>query len=76
MKLVVNGKTQNTEENSLSVMELIKMNNVKMPDMVTVRLNKKFVDKSKYSETYLSENDKIDFLYFMGGGSRKKGIAV
>ena len=68
MKLVVNGKTQDTEENSLSVLELIKMNNVKMPDMVTVRLNKKFVDKSKYSETYLSENDKIDFLYFMGGG--------
>jgi sulfur carrier protein len=37
--------------------------------MVSVQLNDEFVDRNNFSSTVLKENDKIDFLYFMGGGN-------
>ena len=68
MKLTVNGKEIefNTE---LTTSELLTKQNVKMPDMVSVELNGQILKRSEFDNTVLKNNDKIEFLYFMGGGN-------
>jgi sulfur carrier protein len=68
-KIQVNGNEQILETDSVSVLELIKLNKVLNADMVSVQLNGEFVDREVYSSTVLKDNDEVDFLYFMGGGS-------
>lgn len=69
MIIEVNGKRKQIDnKNSLSVAELLELEKVEKPDMVSVQLNGEFVKKENLSQTYLKESDKIDFLYFMGGG--------
>jgi thiamine biosynthesis protein ThiS len=72
MSIIVNGKEQIITENAISLLDLIKQNNVKQPEMVSVQLNGQFVDRSIFSDTKIKEGDEIDFLYFMGGGQQKK----
>ena len=67
MTLVVNGKQVNCSD-SLMVSELLVKQNVKMPDMVSVELNGKILKRSDFETTALNEGDKVEFLYFMGGG--------
>jgi len=66
----VNGKDQELNDN-LSISDLITLNNVAQPDMVSIQLNGSFVLRENYDNTNLNEGDEIDFLYFMGGGSLK-----
>ena len=40
-----------------------------MPDMVSVELNGQILKRTKFEETVLKNDDKVEFLYFMGGGS-------
>lgn len=54
---------------SLSVADLLVLNNVEHPETVSVQLNGKFVDSKLYGATAIKENDEIDFLYFLGGGN-------
>lgn len=68
MNIKVNGEQKNYKE-ILTVTELLKAEDVEMPDMVSVQLNGKFLERDSFSETKLKENDEVDFLYFMGGGS-------
>jgi thiamine biosynthesis protein ThiS len=72
MKLIVNGKEQSFSESKLLLLDLIKHNNVKQPDMVSVQLNGNFVERSDFESTHVKEGDEVDFLYFMGGGQQKK----
>jgi len=67
-KIVVNGKPQEIET-TISISELIKLNNVAQPDMVSIQLNAEFVNREDFENTQVSDGDEIDFLYFMGGGS-------
>ena len=71
MKLLVNGKELNLAQN-LTVSELLTEQNVKMPDMVSVELNGQILKRSKFDETALKDGDKVEFLYFMGGGRGTK----
>ncbi len=67
MKLTVNGKE--IEFNAeLTTSELLAEQNVKMPDMVSVELNGQILKRSEFDNTMLKNNDRIEFLYFMGGG--------
>lgn len=68
MNLVVNGKKTNIHE-GLTVSQLLVEENVKMSQMVSVELNGQILRRSEYDETTLKENDKVEFLYFMGGGN-------
>jgi sulfur carrier protein len=68
-KIRVNGKEQEVEI-PIVLFDLIKKNNVEQPDMVSVQLNGEFVLRENYSSTEINEGDEVDFLYFMGGGSR------
>ena len=53
----------------LNVSELIQQNNVVQPDMVSVQVNEEFAEREDWETIQLKEGDKVDFLYFMGGGS-------
>ncbi|MDC0036723.1 sulfur carrier protein ThiS [bacterium] len=69
MKIKLNGEEKNIEKDTLNISELLIKENVKMPDMVSVEYNGEILDRSKFEATTLSENDEIEFLYFMGGGA-------
>ena len=62
MKLTVNGK-ELTIEKSINA-------KAEQPDYVTVELNGEFVDHSGFESTFVKDGDKMEFLYFMGGGAR------
>ena len=53
----------------LNVSELIKQSDVQQPDMVSVQVNEEFAEREDWETIQLKEGDKVDFLYFMGGGS-------
>jgi sulfur carrier protein len=72
MKLKINGIEKTVDVASLSIRELLIANEVQSPDMVSVQLNGSFVKNEVFERTFLNENDEIDFLYFMGGGSNYK----
>ena len=67
MKVKINGKEKEIQDN-IPVLELLKLEEVKMPDMVSVELNGKILKRDKFDNTMVKENDEINFLYFMGGG--------
>ena len=68
MELTVNGEIVQCND-GLSVTGLLAEQNVKMPDMVSVELNGEILRRDKFDETNLNAGDKVEFLYFMGGGS-------
>ena len=67
MKLTVNGKDVETN-GAQTVTELLKEQKVKWPDMVSVELNGTVLERESFPSTALNEGDKVEFLYFMGGG--------
>ena len=53
----------------LNVSELIKQSDVQQPEMVSVQVNEEFAEREDWETIQLKDGDKVDFLYFMGGGS-------
>lgn len=49
--------------------KLLVQQKVKMPDIVSVELNGQILRRTEFDEAALKDNDKVEFLYFMGGGS-------
>ena len=68
-KIYVNGDVQEVSL-PLNVSELIKQSDVQQPDMVSVQVNEEFAEREEWESIQLKEGDKVDFLYFMGGGAR------
>lgn len=68
MKIKVNGKDQVLEKSDLSITDLLVLNSVKNPEMVSVQLNDEFIARDEFEKVILKNDDVIDFLYFMGGG--------
>ena len=69
-KIYVNGDAQEVNL-PLNVSELIKQSDVQQPDMVSVQVNEEFAEREDRETIQLKEGDKVDFLYFMGGGTFK-----
>ena len=68
-KVIVNGEQQEVQL-PLSLTELIRQNDVQQPEMVSVQVNEEFAEREDWESIQLKEGDKVDFLYFMGGGAR------
>jgi len=66
-KITVNDEIQEVAL-PLTLTELIQLNNVQQPDMVSVQINGQYIDRQYFENTGINEGDEIDFLYFMGGG--------
>ncbi len=67
MKLIVNGEDADFSVD-LTVSQLLVEHKVKMPDMVSVELNGQILRRTEFDQTILKDGDKVEFLYFMGGG--------
>lgn len=67
-QIIVNDEKQEVTL-PLSLSELIKINRVFQPEMVTVQVNEEFVEREDWDKTSLNDVDRVDFLYFMGGGA-------
>ena len=67
--IYVNGDAQEVNL-PFNVSELIKQSDVQQPDMVSVQVNEEFAEREDWEQIQLKEGDKVDFLYFMGGGAR------
>ena len=66
IKILVNGKEEELE-GEIDVSELLKKKNIR-PEVVTVELNEKIIDRKDYQSTLLKEGDALEFVFFMGGG--------
>lgn len=67
-KIQVNGNEQEVEV-PISLIELIKKNDVAQPEMVSIQVNGEFLPRENFNSTLIYDGDEVDFLYFMGGGS-------
>lgn len=67
MIITVAGEKKEFEE-GLLLSKLIEVENVDMPEYVTVSINDEFVASQDKDTTVLKEGDNVEFLYFMGGG--------
>lgn len=68
MELSINGKATQCSD-GLSVTALLLEQDVRMPDMVSVELNGEILRREAFEQTTLKAGDKLEFLYFMGGGN-------
>ena len=64
--IIVNGKEETTS--AASVLELLQLKQVD-PHMVSVEYNGEILDRGVFPSTNLRAGDKIEFLYYMGGGT-------
>jgi sulfur carrier protein len=67
MKLVVNGNDVEVSD-GINVSQLLIERKVKMPDMVSVELNETVLQRAEFETTRLRDGDRVELLYFMGGG--------
>lgn len=68
MTVTIAGKKKEIAEGT-TIAQIIVDEKVENPDYVTVTVNDDFVDSDDFGTTVIKENDSIEFLYFMGGGS-------
>ena len=68
MKLTINGDSKEIKD-GIVLSELLIIEDVEQPDMVSIQLNDEFLTKDTYATTTLKEGDVLNFLYFMGGGA-------
>ena len=62
----INGKKE-ILENEMSILELLRKKNIR-PEVVTVELNEKIIERKDYQTIILKESDMLELVYFMGGG--------
>ena len=67
-QIIVNDEKQEVTL-PLTLAELIKINKVFQPEMVTIQVNEDCVEREDDEKIQLKEGDRVDFLYFMGGGA-------
>lgn len=67
MVITVGGEKKEVAE-GITVAQLIELEKVEMPLYVTVSVNEEFIESETFDTHVLKENDKVEFLYFMGGG--------
>jgi cysteine synthase A len=66
MDIYINGKKEQCED-KMSISQLLKVKKIR-PEVVTVELNDQIIEKSKYDKTIIKPEDRLEFVYYMGGG--------
>ena len=69
MKLRINGEEKDFSEETLTITQLLALNDVKMPEMVSVEHNSNMCERENFDKTVVNDGDSVEFLYFMGGGA-------
>ena len=65
MQLKINGKSE--EFLGGSVLDLLKTKKIE-PQMVAVEVNDSMIEREGLATTELKEGDRLEFLFYMGGG--------
>ena len=65
-KIQLNGKNITIKKN-ISIIHLLKQYKLN-ERKIAIELNKKILSRQKYSKTILKNRDKIEVVYFIGGG--------
>jgi sulfur carrier protein len=65
MQLKINGKSE--EFPGGSVLDLLKTKKIE-PQMVAVEVNDSMIEREGLATTQLKEGDRLEFLFYMGGG--------
>jgi len=65
--IFLNGKKEEIQE-GLTIAKILELKKIR-PEVVTVELNEQIIERAKYSEILLKQDDKLEFVYYMGGGS-------
>ena len=68
MKETIAGNVKDIAEGT-TLAQLVIDEKVENPEYVTVTVNDEFVENHDLENVVIKENDNIEFLYFMGGGS-------
>ena len=68
-KLTVSGDVKEYKD-GLKLSELVVIEKVETPEYVTASVNDELLGASTFENTVLKDGDVVEFLYFMGGGSR------
>ncbi len=71
--IYLNGKEEELGEN-ISISKLLEAKKIR-PEVVTVELNDKIIERDKYQLTLLKGDDRLDFVYYMGGGAVNTRLA-
>ncbi|MDH5775560.1 MAG: sulfur carrier protein ThiS [Nitrospirota bacterium] len=66
MQLTINGKVENLDVST--VLDVLKAKDID-PQLVAIEVNTQMIDQENLSTTSLKEDDKLEFLFFMGGGA-------
>lgn len=69
MRILVNGKNKEIAEENIPIEGLLVQLEVESPDMVSVQLNGEIINREEYKTRRVKNEDEVEFLYFMGGGS-------
>jgi sulfur carrier protein len=65
MQLKINGKSEDFPGGS--VLDLLKTKKIE-PQMVAVEVNDSMLEREQLAATQLKEGDRLEFLFYMGGG--------
>jgi thiamine biosynthesis protein ThiS len=66
MTVYINGKKEEIGK-GMNVSGILSARNIR-PEVVTVELNDRIVNRSEYGAVLLKEKDRLEFVYYMGGG--------
>ena len=67
MTLTINGEDREFDSIA-SLADLVAQLEMK-PDRVAVELNRELIRRDRWSETKVSDGDKLEIVHFVGGGS-------
>lgn len=67
IKIELNGKPQEIASGQ-SVSDILMKWKIK-PELVTVEVNEEIIQKLEYDTVIVKANDKVNFVFYMGGGS-------
>ncbi len=64
--VILNGKKESLDA-SMSIADLLRQKNIR-PEVVTVEHNDDILTRADFQNKTVNDNDRIEFVYFMGGG--------
>lgn len=65
--IYLNGKKEEIGKD-ISIAKLLALKKIR-PEVVSVELNEKIIEKPEYNRILLKSDDRLEFVYYMGGGS-------
>ena len=66
MQITINGKPEELQADT--IMDVLKQKDID-PHMVAVELNTQIIERDRLESTNVQDGDKVEFLFYMGGGA-------